>query len=219
MRPALFRGFLVVLTMIVVAASFLADEPFDRWARQPIASGQAKATLASLRAWGEAPTIALVLFAAVLLKPADWRRPLAIGLTTMAVSFAVEVWKPLTGRLRPEQVQERSLGGAWHFGQGRNSSFPSGHVATAFAFARGLAATYPSLKPVCLIAAGGTAASRIRDGRHYLSDCLVGAAFGWVVAGWLHRNLRRLPNFDVRRLPPEHSGLAATPTANPVTVP
>ena len=201
----------------LVALAFVADPWIDASISGPVASGQVKATLASLRAWGEAPILAGLLAAMFLLQPGNWRVSVAIGLATTLAAFAAELIKPSTSRLRPVEVRERGLDGAWHFGPGRNSSFPSGHVATAVAFAHGASTAHPALKPLALLAATGTAISRMRDGRHYLSDCIAGAVLGWFVssfalaalAGWTARPVARTVG-EPRRVRAGDSSSAAT---------
>ena len=85
-------------------------------------------------------------------------------------------------RLRPAEVHARGLAGHWHLEGNANSSFPSGHVATAFAFARGLSLAYPPLRTLSIVGASGTAWSRMADSRHYLSDCVAGGILGWALA-------------------------------------
>lgn len=183
----------VTLAFGLLLAGFCLDAEVAHIFAQPIHSGQAKAILTSLRAWGEATTVVIVLLAIATARPKDARNCVAIGIATLFVALTVSALKPLTGRLRPEQVAERGLVGPWHFGEGSNSSFPSGHVATAFAFASGLAASYPAIRPICLLAACGTAASRMHERRHYLSDCIAGALLGWYLAAGLLALRSRLP--------------------------
>jgi undecaprenyl-diphosphatase len=60
----------------------------------------------------------------------------------------------------------------------QSTSFPSGHSATAFAFATGACAELPLLAPVLIPLAGAVAYSRVHTGVHYPSDILAGAAIG-----------------------------------------
>ncbi len=60
----------------------------------------------------------------------------------------------------------------------RTFSFPSGHSASALAFATGAAVALPATSPVLLPAAGAVAYSRVHTGVHYPSDVAVGAAIG-----------------------------------------
>lgn len=60
----------------------------------------------------------------------------------------------------------------------RSTSFPSGHSATAFAFATGACAELPVLTPVLVPLAGAVAYSRVYTGVHYPSDVAAGAGIG-----------------------------------------
>lgn len=59
-----------------------------------------------------------------------------------------------------------------------SSSFPSGHSASAAAFATGVALERPLLGAGVGVVAGGVAWSRVHTGVHYPSDVAVGAAIG-----------------------------------------
>ena len=77
-------------------------------------------------------------------------------------------------------------------------SFPSAHTATAFGLAIGLAWLYPRGRRVFGILAILVACQRMQSNYHYLSDVLIGAAVGIVVArafigpGWLSSRIERL---------------------------
>lgn len=60
----------------------------------------------------------------------------------------------------------------------RTYSFPSGHSASAFAFATAVSRTLPAGAPAVLPAAAAVAYSRVHTGVHYPSDVLVGSALG-----------------------------------------
>jgi undecaprenyl-diphosphatase len=60
----------------------------------------------------------------------------------------------------------------------RSTSFPSGHSATALAFATGACAELWVLTPVLLPLAGAVAYSRVYTGVHYPSDVVAGAGIG-----------------------------------------
>ena len=65
-----------------------------------------------------------------------------------------------------------------------SSSFPSGHAASAAAFATGVALENPYLAAPVAVLAAGVAASRVVTGVHYPTDVVAGAAVG-VAAGLL----------------------------------
>ncbi|APU40332.1 bifunctional phosphatase PAP2/diacylglycerol kinase family protein [Streptomyces sp. TN58] len=77
--------------------------------------------------------------------------------------------------------------------QPQTTSFPSGHSASAFAFAAGVALTSPGWGAVLAPVAASVAFSRVYTGVHYPSDVAAGAALG-VGAAFVVRRLAR----DVR---------------------
>jgi diacylglycerol kinase family enzyme/membrane-associated phospholipid phosphatase len=58
------------------------------------------------------------------------------------------------------------------------TSFPSGHSASAAAFATGVAIEFPLLAVPIAVVAGGVAVSRVVTGAHYPSDVLAGVVLG-----------------------------------------
>jgi membrane-associated phospholipid phosphatase len=60
----------------------------------------------------------------------------------------------------------------------RSTSFPSGHSASAFAFATGACSEMPALGPLLLPLASAVAYSRVHTGVHYPSDVAAGSAIG-----------------------------------------
>ncbi|MGW6706147.1 phosphatase PAP2 family protein [Streptomyces sp. NPDC054956] len=74
--------------------------------------------------------------------------------------------------------------------QPQTTSFPSGHAASAFAFASGVALESPGWGAALAPVAACVAFSRVYTGVHYPSDVLAGAALG-VAAGFLVRRLTR----------------------------
>ena len=82
----------------------------------------------------------------------------------------------------------------------RTFSFPSGHSASAAAFATGASVAMPALTPVLLPMAGTVAYSRVHTGVHYPSDVAVGATIG-ATSGYLAaRVVRSLRERSVQRV-------------------
>ena len=64
----------------------------------------------------------------------------------------------------------------------RSTSFPSGHSASAFAFATGVAAAAPAAGIPLSALAALVAYSRVHTGVHYPVDALVGSVTGGALA-------------------------------------
>lgn len=98
--------------------------------------------------------------------------------------------KPLWGRPRPRQIVEfggtRTYQPVWRPTPGaRGSSFPSGHVTTAFSLGGpALLVAHPLLRASLIAASLGygtaMAVARLAQGAHFLSDAAWSATFAWV---------------------------------------
>ena len=103
----------------------------------------------------------------------------AIGVTSALVNLGV---KPLARRNRPDRTDAEHEGR--HVLMPESTSFPSGHSASAFAFAEGVSATLPVLGIPLRLAAATVAYSRVHTGVHYPGDVIVGSLIG-MTAGQL----------------------------------
>jgi len=101
------------------------------------------------------------------------------GLVSLGIAsgFANLLAKPLTTRRRPARQEAKEL--ARHrVRMPRSSSFPSGHSASAFAFATAAGAAQPMLSAPLRILAMLVGYSRVHTGVHYPADVLAGAFIG-----------------------------------------
>jgi undecaprenyl-diphosphatase len=64
----------------------------------------------------------------------------------------------------------------------RSTSWPSGHSASAFAFASGVSAAWPQAGIPLSVVASLVAYSRVHAGVHYPSDTIAGTASGMALA-------------------------------------
>ena len=106
------------------------------------------------------------------------RRAAIRGLLTLGASSFVSnvVFKPVVGRRRPD-IERTAFGrrvdkAPW------TSSFPSGHAASAAAFATGASIELPAASALLVPLAAAVAYSRVHVGVHHRSDVLAGAAIG-----------------------------------------
>lgn len=113
----------------------------------------------------------------------EGRRAAVMGLASLGAAAAVFnlVVKPLSNRSRPDRIAER-VPIARHVRMPTSTSFPSGHTATAFAFATGVGRVSPPAAVPLHILAALVGYSRIHTGVHYPGDVVAGAVSGTVVA-------------------------------------
>ncbi len=133
------------------------------------------------------------------------RRAAARGLTALALASSLSNG-PLKFGFRHQRPTRRpalvSRPGTY--------SFPSGHSASAFAFATAASAEFPAAAPVLLPLAAAVAYSRVHVGVHRWRDVLAGGAIG-VACGavadtavrWLRHPRQAPPDYSPKQLPSE----------------
>ena len=152
----------------------LPTTPADRWLRR-------------LSTWADHGKLWLVLGVVLGLQPGSTRRGAVRGVGSLMVSSALVnvVLKRLFGRVRPDLDgihSSRTLRRSPH-----TLSFPSGHSASAAAFATGLAMENPIAGALVAPMAVGVGYSRVHVGVHYPGDVVVGMAIGsWIAAATQH---------------------------------
>ena len=107
------------------------------------------------------------------------RRAAAVGLASIGVASAMSniAVKWLIPRRRPDRAGATVPAQRWvHMPTSR--SFPSGHSASAFAFASAVGAAIPALSLPLHLGAAIVAYSRVHTGVHYPGDTIAGALIG-----------------------------------------
>ncbi len=121
----------------------------------------------------------------------------AIGIASAAANLAA---KNLLPRSRPDHL---GVPVTRHARMPTSGSFPSGHTASAFAFATAVTADFPMLALPLYGVATAVGYSRVHNGVHYLSDveggAVLGLAVGTVVREVALRRPRRLGRGDKRQ--------------------
>ncbi len=107
------------------------------------------------------------------------RRAAAYGLGSVAVASAVANLgaKLATRRERPER-EALGVDPDRYVPMPTSSSFPSGHSASAFAFASGVRHVWPAASIPCSLLAASVAYSRVYTGVHYPGDVAAGTLLG-----------------------------------------
>jgi membrane-associated phospholipid phosphatase len=111
------------------------------------------------------------------------RQAAADGLASIALTSAVVnlVLKPLGARRRPDRAGYR-VPLQRQVAMPRSTSFPSGHAASAFAFAGGVASDLPLAGIPLTAAAAVVGYSRVHTGVHYPIDVIAGSVTGGALA-------------------------------------
>jgi undecaprenyl-diphosphatase len=123
---------------------------------------------------GRRDVLAFGLLAIAVLDVAQGPGTVRLAVVSLAgTNLVVEGLKRLAGRTRPDGESRRS-----------NSSFPSGHAASAASLALVLSRRWRRTAPMFFVLAGIVAFSRIYLNRHFLSDVAFGVAIG-CLATWL----------------------------------
>ena len=107
------------------------------------------------------------------------RRAAGLGLASVAVTSAVAnaALKPLTRRARPDRdLSSVPLGR--HVRMPVTHSMPSGHTASAFAFATAVGQVLPRDALALRALAAAVGYSRVHTGVHYPGDVVLGALLG-----------------------------------------
>jgi undecaprenyl-diphosphatase len=122
------------------------------------------------------------------------------GLTAIALSSAVVnlVLKPLGRRRRPNR-DTHDVPIARQVEMPSSTSWPSGHSASASAFATGVGAAWPAAGMPVSVLASLVAYSRVHTGVHYPSDTIAGTVNGVALAPVAVTTLERLRAHARRR--------------------
>jgi undecaprenyl-diphosphatase len=119
---------------------------------------------------------------------------LAIGVTSATVNLGM---KPLAQRRRPDRAGVGTVG-ARQIAMPESASFPSGHAASAFAFAYAVGRHLPGLAVPIRLLAGGVAYSRVHTGVHYPGDVVIGSIVGAGTAAMVAAACDRIPQLQDR---------------------
>jgi undecaprenyl-diphosphatase len=130
------------------------------------------------------------------------RRATENGLAAIVVTSAVVnlVLKPLGNRRRPDR-DTHDVPVSRQVEMPSSTSWPSGHSASAFAFATGVGAEWPAAGIPLSVVASMVAYSRVHTGVHYPSDTIAGTVSGVALAPVAVTALERRRRRRTRPLP------------------
>lgn len=194
----------LIVAAVIGSAGFLLFQTVDvsvaGWSERSIRldrDGAIEQIIEGFRNFGQLLTIIAVIVLIGLLDTRRKRIIIALLVAQIGSKVTYEVAKHTIARERPyitvsRPVEDRAAEDTWlGYRLGNTSrdyqSFPSGHSAAAFAFAGVLAWYYRRAGAVFWVLAAGCAATRALNLMHWPSDCVVGAALGYI---WAQVGLR-----------------------------
>lgn len=129
-----------------------------------------------------ATSIGTVVIGVIARRPEVIRGGVRMLAAHAAATFVKSAIKASIDRTRPEKAIED---GRSRFEPGDSddhdqTSFPSGHTAGAVAVARAASRDIDGAGAPAALISGAVAAAQPINGKHYLSDLVVGAAVGWI---------------------------------------
>ncbi|MFF1511728.1 phosphatase PAP2 family protein [Streptomyces sp. NPDC058326] len=127
--------------------------------------------------------ISFAVAAALALVPGRPRRAALAGVGAIAVASATAnlLGKRLVRRERPDREAARVVAGR-HVRMPDSASFPSGHTASAVAFATAVGVVLPPAAVPLQVLAMAVGYSRVHTGVHYPGDVAAGAVLGMASA-------------------------------------
>lgn|GEM_PF-1038865 len=115
----------------------------------------------------------------------------SIGLASVSVN---QGFKRVLRRQRPDR-DKSTVPQTRQVPMPASTSFPSGHSASAFAFASGVGSVFPLLSPPLHVAAAIVAYTRVHSGVHYPGDVVVGSLVGIACGQLAPRLVQRGANY------------------------
>lgn len=152
--------------------------------------------------WPELMGLGIIgFFIARKRKSEKWQRLFVVAMVASTLAGAlVNTMRLTTGRTRPRLSPMVAQGwygpydkGTWYIGKSEYNSFPSGHTATAIAFAAIIFFGSPGWGILSLLLAVMIAFSRILLGAHHPSDIVTATFIAMVVAWFLWKYHQRIP--------------------------
>lgn len=202
------KGWLTGAALVgaTIGISFL-DKPIQEWAAglrraNDPSLGSVSRTVSDIGGVYQVATFAGIATYGFIFKNPKLRTTTALATQSYITStFWSTLFKTLSGRLRPHDIDENSNlntarfhGPFYSVPYGSNSAFPSGHTTLAFAAARVYAMEYKNIPAIPFISYGMASLisfSRIIQNRHWATDVFAGALLGWACGTQVVNNYHR----------------------------
>lgn len=191
------RPYLLAFALLLAAAAALTiDVPVAHYAFDNWMFGDLRKFLDVTEVYAHGMGVMMILVTVWVLDPSSSRKLPRAAACAFGSGVIAQLAKQLLPRIRPNEFDYSgdvfsSFPGFWSADLdavagpvGRAiQSFPSGHAATAVGLAFALSWLYPRGKYLFAAIAVLAAVQRVEASAHFVSDTLVGAAIGCVIAG------------------------------------
>ena len=202
------KGWLTGAALVgaTVGISFF-DKPIQQWAaglrrKNDPTLGHFSRTISDIGGVYQVATFGGIAAYGFIFKNPKLRTTTALATQSFITStFWSTLFKSLSGRLRPHDIDENSNlnmsrfhGPFYSIPYGSNSAFPSGHTTLAFAAARVYAMEYKNVPAIPIISYGMASLisfSRIIENRHWATDVFAGALLGLACGTQVVNNYHR----------------------------
>ncbi len=180
-------GRFLIASIVALVVAHLLDHFAFEYLRYPQINSEDWGRL--LRVMGFLPTWLLAASALALhdrKTPVKFRRAYLVFFAPALSGLAGEILKILIRRLRPGETGEyvfRAFSERTFSSSGLG--MPSSHAVVAFGAAAMLSRLFPRAWPIWWLLGAGCGLTRILHGRHFVSDVVLAAIVGWLVAALL----------------------------------
>ncbi len=212
-KKSIFIFFLSVFFILGLKMAFITDRPI----RRAIVTRQgptwnnslSKKVVAAVSRYGDWPELMILgTIGFLLARRASSQRWQKIFLCAMLASTVagglVNTLRLTTGRTRPRVGEQHWYGpyhaGKWTIGNAELNSFPSGHTATAVAFAVVIFLGNPFWGVIAILVAISVALSRLLLGAHHPSDLIAASFLATVIAWFLSSYVKKYSPLWLDRL-------------------
>ena len=183
---------LLAIWLALLAVAFALDRAVAQWVHDTVPVDKKNHLTRNILEFVKLPgwfyTTLCIAVLLIWLHRRHWAAGLSLILSGMGVGVLYSLIKWVAGRHRPVRgidpwAFHPFVGGVSGLWREPNLCFPSGHASLAFASAACLSLLIPRWAWAFFVIAGMTAAERVLENAHYLSDVVMGAGLGAAIGG------------------------------------